>query len=275
MNRREFVGTLGAATLGTATGLIPPARRLPAVGLQLYTVRKLLARNWSRTLEQIAAIGYRELEFAGYFGQPPADIRRLLDSNGLKAPAGHFDRRDLLAPSSAPFDTAATMGHSWLVVAWVPPAERRTLDDWRRIADELNRIGERCRKAGLRFAYHNHDFEFAPIDGKLPYDILLEESDPELVRLEIDLYWVTKGGQDANGYLSRTAGRTGLVHVKESAGPPAHNMVNVGAGALDWKALLKTAWWGGVRHFFVEHDDPANPLAFCRASYAYLSYLEF
>jgi sugar phosphate isomerase/epimerase len=273
LTRREFVAVLGAAAL---TERLPRAfRRLPRVGLQLYTVRKALAGNWQQTMAEIAAIGYREVEFAGYFGQQPAAIRRVLDRVGLTAPAGHFEKKDLLASSSAPFDAAHALGHEWVLVAWIPPAERRTLDGWRRIADDLNRIGARAKQMGLRFAYHNQDYDGVPVAGKIPYDVLLGATDRNLVELEIDLYWLTKGGLDGASYLSRTAGRTRLVHVKESAGPPAHRMVNVGQGRMDWKGLLSTAWRSGVRHYFVEHDEPADPLAFCRASYAYLSQLDF
>jgi len=252
------------------------ARRLPRIGLQLYTVRKpLLLRTWQNTLAEIGAIGYREVEFAGYFGQQPATIRKVLDRFGLTAPAGHFEKKDLLAASSAPYDAAAALGHEWIIVAWIPPGERRTLDGWKRIADDLNRIGARARQVGLRFAYHNQDADFAPTQGKIPYDALLAATDRNLVELEIDLYWALKGGQDPAAYISRTGPRTRLVHVKDSAGPPAHRMVDVGHGRMDWKGLLSTAWRAGIRHYFVEHDDPADPIAFARSSFAYLSQLDF
>jgi sugar phosphate isomerase/epimerase len=273
MTRRSFLATVGAISFGTALPF--PARRLTRVGLQLYSVRHLLERDWSGTLAEIASIGYREVEFAGYFDRPPRTIRHLLDRLGLAAPAGHFSKEDLLAPSAAALDTAAVVGHSWVIVAWIAAEERRSLDGWRRIADDLNRIGERCRTRGLRFAYHNEDYDFAPAGGRIPFDVLLEATDPHLVDLELDLYWLTKGGGDPATYLARTAGRTRLVHVKDSAGPPAHRMVDVGQGALDWRRLVRTAWRAGVRHYFVEHDDPADPLAFCRTSYTYLSRLEF
>jgi sugar phosphate isomerase/epimerase len=273
MNRREFVAALGAAAL---TDRLPHrARRLPRIGLQLYTVRKPLARDWQGTLSEIAAIGYREVEFAGHFGQPPATIRRVLDRLGLTAPAGHFEKKDLLAASTAPFDAATALGHKWMMVAWIPPAERRNLDGWRKIAADLNRIGARARQVGLRFAYHNQDYDFVPTQGKIPFDVLLEATDRNLVELELDLYWTLKGGQDPAAYLARTAARTKLVHVKESAGPPAHRMVDLGHGRMDWKGLLSIAWRAGVRHYFVEHDEPADPLAFCRSSFVYLSHLDF
>jgi sugar phosphate isomerase/epimerase len=277
MTRRDFVAVLGAAALAGGLPLPPlPARRLSRIGLQLYTVRKpLLLRTWPNTLAEVAAIGYREVEFAGYFGQQPAAIKRVLDRVGLTAPAGHFDKKDLLAPSSAAYDAAAALGHDWVIVAWIPRGERRNLDGWKRIADELNRIGARARQVGLRFAYHNQDADFVPTEGKIPYDLLIQATDRNLVELEIDLYWAMKGGQDPAAYVSRTGPRTKLVHVKDSAGPPAHRMVDVGHGSMDWKGLLSTAWRAGVRHYFVEHDDAADPIAFARSSFVYLSQLDF
>lgn len=277
MTRRDFLALTGAAALAHGLPAFPGIlRRLPRIGLQLYTVRKpLLLRTWQNTLAEIAAIGYREVEFAGYFGQQPATIKKVLDRIGLTAPAGHFEKKDLLAPSSAPYDAAAALGHEWVIVAWIPPAERRTLDAWKRVADDLNRIGARARQVGLRFAYHNQDVDFVPTQGKIPYDVLLAATDRNLVELEIDLYWAMKGGQDPAAYLSRTSPRTRLVHVKDSAGPPAHRMVDVGHGRMDWKGILSTAWRVGVRHYFVEHDEPADPMAFARSSYVYLSHLDF
>ena len=270
MTRREFVATMAAVSFGS----LPP-RRLETIGLQLYTVRRLLARDWAGTIAAVAGLGYRELEFAGYFEQPATGIKRVLDQHGLSAPAGHFPKEVLLAPSNEPYEMAAAAGHKWVIVAWIDAEERETLNGWRRIADQFNRIGERCRRAGLRFAYHNEDYDFMPYHGRLPYDVLLEGTDPHLVDLEIDLYWMVKGGQDPAMYLPRTAGRTPLVHIKDTAGVPNHRQVDVGRGRINWKRLLGAAARANVRHYFVEHDDPEDPLGFCRASYDYLTHLEF
>lgn len=271
MTRRTFLATAAALALTPRLH----ARSPTAIGVQLYTVRRLLSADWEGTLAALGAIGYREMEFAGTFGQSPDAIRRVLDRHHLTAPAGHADKADLLGASSAALDSAAALGHRWLIVAWIAAAERRTLDDWRRVADQLNRAAERCRSAGLRFAYHNHDFEFASLEGKRPYDLLLEATDPALVELELDLYWVRHAGHDPVTYLRHTQGRVRLVHVKDSAGPPEHRMVDVGSGTTPWKTVLGVAKEVGVRHYFVEHDQPADPLASCRTSYDYLSRLEF
>jgi sugar phosphate isomerase/epimerase len=139
----------------------------------------------------------------------------------------------------------------------------------------LNRAGEAASRGGIRFAYHNHDFEFAPMENRLPYDVLLESTDPRHVSFELDLYWITKGGQDPLAYFGRWPGRFRMVHVKDSAGPPEHRMADVGAGTIDWGRIFKHRKEAGTEHFFVERDDPPDPFASVAASYAYLRDLRF
>ena len=150
-----------------------------------------------------------------------------------------------------------------------------TLDGWKRVAEEFNRVGQLAKDTGIQFAYHNHDFEFPKMEGRIPFDVLLESTDPKLVQLEIDLYWITKGGQDPLAYFSRWPGRVPLVHVKDSMGGPEHKMVDVGAGKIDWKRIFAKREQAGIKHFFVEHDQPPQPFEDIAMSYKYLSQLEF
>jgi sugar phosphate isomerase/epimerase len=277
MDRREFLGATSAIALGS---LLPPAcrpshaARLDRIGLQLYTVRDVLQRDFEGTLARVAQIGYKEVEFAGYFDHSPADVRAMLDRHGLSAPSVHTGS---IAPDDwkAALDAAKVVGHQYIVVPWVPQEKRMTLDGWKRVAEEFNRAGETARAAGLQFAYHNHDFEFPRMEGRIPFDVLLESTDPKLVQLEIDLYWITKGGQDPLAYFARWPGRVPLVHVKDSMGEPEHKMVDVGAGKIDWKRIFAKREQAGIRHFFVEHDQPPQPFDDIAASYKYLSQLEF
>ena len=248
-------------------------RKLDRIGLQLYTVRHAMEKDVEGTIARVAAIGYREVEFAGYFGKSARDVRALLDKNGLSSPSSHIS----LAPDQwrAALDAAPVIGHRYLVLAWIPAEERHTLDDYKRWAERLNRAGTEAKAAGLQFAYHNHDFEFAPLEGKLPYDVLLAETDPKLVQLEVDLYWITKGGQDPLAYFARWPGRFPMVHVKDSAGPPDHRIVEVGAGKIDFKKIFAQSDQAGIKHYFVEHDEPADAFASIRASCEYLKRLEF
>jgi sugar phosphate isomerase/epimerase len=139
----------------------------------------------------------------------------------------------------------------------------------------LNRAGEAAARAGIHFAYHNHDFEFIALDGRLPYDVLLQATAPRHVTFELDLYWITRGGQDPLAYFARWPGRFRLVHVKDSDGPPDHRMADVGSGTIDWGRIFAHGKQAGIEHFFVERDDAPEPLASIAASYAYLHKLRF
>jgi sugar phosphate isomerase/epimerase len=274
LDRREFLAIgAGIAAVPSRFPFLASGDRLDAVGLQLYTVRSVLQKDFEGTLARVAEIGYREVELAGTFGRTARDVRAMLDRHGLRAPSAHTSKEALEREPERVLDDAATLGQRYVCVAWVAEQERRALDDWKRIAQAFNRIGERCRAAGLQFAYHNHDFEFVPLAGRVPYDVLLAETDRGLVQLELDLYWITKGGADPFAYFAQYPGRFPLVHVKDSAGPPEHRMVDVGSGTIDFRRIFARRD-AGIRHFFVEHDQPADPLASIRASFAHLKQLE-
>jgi sugar phosphate isomerase/epimerase len=273
MNRRSFVQAMSLPLVRPMFGAIRrPRDRLQRIGLQLYTVRDLMQADVGRTLEQVAAIGYREVEFAGYFGESPARLRLLLDAVGLSAPSSHFSLADLTKDSERGFDAAEIIGHRYLVVPSLDPEDRRSLDDYRRVAAALNRAGELARARGLRVAYHNHDFELAPIDGALPYDVLLSETDPALVCFEMDFYWMTRGRADPLAYFERHPGRFHLCHLKDM--DRRGEMTDVGAGQIHFRTILLRRAQAGLRHFYVEHDHPADPLASIRASHGFLRKLE-
>ena len=277
IDRREFIGTMGAVAVGAVLPACSPARsatRLSQVGVQLYTVRSLMEKDVERTLAGVAAAGYSEVEFAGYFNKTPAEIKAMLDRHGLVSPSVHSGS---MAPAdwAKALEAANVIGHKFIVMPWIPVERRKTLDDWKQVAADFNRVAASAKAAGLQFAYHNHDFEFPLVEGKVPYDVLLAETDPNLVKLEIDLYWITKGGQDPLAYFARWPGRIPLVHVKDGKGPPDWAMTEVGSGAIDWKRIFGKSQQAGIQHYFVEHDQPADPIASITASCAYLKKLEF
>lgn len=277
--RRAFVQTsaaaLAAATLPRWSGIGPAGERIERIGVQLYTVRAEMERDLEGTLARVAEIGYKEVEFAGYFGRSPEQIKATLDRVGLTSPSGHMPYESLGDDWGQVLDRAAAIGHQYAVVAWTPQEERRTMDDWKRIAEKFNRAGEQTRRAGLTFAYHNHDFEFTAIDGHLPFDLLLERTDPSIVKLEMDLYWITLAGGDPFAYFSKYPGRFPMVHVKDlkrGAKPP---MVDVGTGDINFSAIFARRKDAGIEHYFVEHDEPASAFDSISASYRYLKQLEF
>lgn len=274
MDRRSFLHALSAPLAVPAANAISPRRdRLDRIGVQLYTLRDLMGADVARTLERVAAIGYREVEFAGYFGESPGRLRLVLDAVGLAAPSAHVSLEELSDDSARVLDSAEAIGHRYLVVPSLAPGDRATLDDFRRVAARLNQAGEAAAARGLHVAYHNHDFELATLEGRRPYDVLLQETDPRLVAFEMDFYWMVNGGADPLAYFARHPGRFHLCHAKDRGRRGA--MADVGAGRIDFRALLAAGGAAGLRHVYVEHDHPADPLASVRASYRYLAALDF
>ncbi len=280
IDRRDFLGSIAAGLLlpRLSPKAEPPSRRAAEpptfpLGIQLYAVRDVIKTDLPGTLAALAAMGYREVELAGLYGRTAAEFRALLDAAGLKAPAGHVGVPALTDEIEQTIADAKALGHRYLILPWIGE-EYRSADGWKRGAELLNRAGERCRAAGLTVGYHNHDFEFLPLPGApgdCGYDALLRHTDPTLVVFELDLFWIRKGSRDALAYFRQHSGRFRAVHVKDMAADGA--MVDVGQGVMDWKTLLHAAHQAGVEHFFAEHDEATDQLAFARASADYLKTL--
>lgn len=293
-DRRSFLKNAGAITLGSLifSPFDTQAKRPEDIGLQLYTLRDALEQNLTGTLEKVAAIGYKNLESAmgkegHYYGRKPKAFKALLKELGLKLRSSHvltgISQGDAPVTEYATLthgltrlvDEAAETGQAYLVCAWLAPHERKTLDDYIRLADLFNKAGEACKNAGLQFAYHNHDFEFQPLEGKLPYDLLLAETDPELVRMELDLYWIKKAGYDPLAYFQRYPGRFPLWHVKDMEKGGDHSFTEVGRGVIDFKSIFSHARQSGMEYFFVEQDISSDPLQSITTSYSYLSQMTY
>ena len=270
ITRRDAIRTLGA--LAAAAALPARAHHRPrAIGIQLYTVRALMPAAPERTLEALAAIGYREVELAGLYGSSAKQMRARLDRAGLRAVSAHHSIEELRDGWPKVAGDARALGVEYVVCPWVNVGDR-TLDGFHRLARDFNAVGARARDAGLTFAYHDGDYAHAPsADGNVPYDILLTECDPALVEFEIDLYWMITGGADPLAYFARWPGRFPMLHVKDRARDGA--MTDAGAGTIDFRTILARGDAAGVQHWFVEHDEAKDPLASARASYAYLSAL--
>jgi sugar phosphate isomerase/epimerase len=282
MRRRQFIRRSSAAL--AATALLGPsaARALAAaraagvpdrLGVQLYTVRDVFPDDVVGVLEAIRRMGYEELEFAGYAGREPVAMRAVIDAVGLTAPSTHVPLDALRGDLDRLIETCRTMGHRYLTLPWIAPEMRTSVDDYLRLADELNGIGERTDAGGVRLVYHNHDFEFETFGGERPaYDAFVERLDARLVELELDLYWITLAGHDPVAYFERYPGRFPLWHVKDGSGPEL-TMSDVGAGRMDWARIFGASETAGLRHAVVEHDEPADSLASVRASIDYLTAL--
>jgi sugar phosphate isomerase/epimerase len=267
VHRRDLLKMVAYSALPGVTRLplSPPLKR---VGVQLYTLRDLMQSDTQRTLQQVAALGCKEVEFAGYFDHPPKRLRRWLDDAGLTAPSAHLPLDNPQLDLQATLDAAAILGHSYIVLASLPLLER-SIEDFQRAARRLNRIGSLARARGIRAAYHNHDFEFKETSGRRPYTVLLEETDPALVGMEMDVYWMTKAGEDPLAYFHRYPGRFHLCHLKDM--DQKRRMTDVGSGLIDFPKILAARESAGFRHFFIEHDNPSDALSSVRSSLRYLN----
>jgi sugar phosphate isomerase/epimerase len=277
VDRRTFLKT-GVAGLGgawllgsgcaangyTADGAASGER----IGVQLYTVRDRLEKDFAGTMEQVAAVGYREVEFAGYYDRTPEQVRVLLDRLDLTAPSTHVGLDIVRKNLDQTLSAAQIIGHRYVIVPWIEESLRNA-EGYRQLAAELNRYGAAARERGIRFGYHNHEFEFLPLTGgQTGMDILLAETDPALVDFELDLFWTVKAGRDPVEVFARHPGRFPLWHVKDMADVRgAQRMVEVGTGGIDFGRIFANAAKSGLRHFFVEHDEPADSLASLRTSY--------
>lgn len=263
--------------------------RIDPIGLQLYTVRQEMERDFEGALEKVAAIGYKEVEFAGYFEHAAQTVRVVLERYGLTAPSVHVDYQSLESNWQQAVDTAQIIGHKYIVNSMVDINLLGEPDVWKHAADTFNRAGEVSKKAGIQFAYHNHYWEFLPLDGKTPYDLLLEACDPDLVKMEMDLCWIAAVEQDPLLYFQRYPGRFPLVHVKQLKKLPVRTLddgpllyertlpdiTEVGEGVIDWRRLFSQSTQAGIQHFFVEHDAASSPLGSIKTSYDYLDQLRF
>jgi sugar phosphate isomerase/epimerase len=281
MDRRTFLGSATAAAVMTQFSWAASQPRIEKIGLELYTVRDLLKKDFEGTLAKVAKIGYKEVELAGYLNDlpkvnPPVKrLREILDSDGLSAPSSHV-AYNMLSPENWPkvIEASKVLGHEYIVNPSIDRELTKTSDGWKRAAETFNRAGEESLKAGIQLGYHNHVEEFKALpDGKLPYDILLTECDPKLLKMEIDLGWAHEAKADPLAYFAKYPDRFPLVHVKDF--DTKDMMTEVGSGVIDWKAIFAKADLAGIKHYFVEHDQPMAPMESIQKSYSYLEKLRF
>jgi sugar phosphate isomerase/epimerase len=281
--RREFLQT---GSLAAALGAVAPAKQLHTIGVQLYTVRTVLPQKPAETLKAIHDIGYRELE-ATYAGLDK--IWPAVQASGMKPVSIHLD--STMVTKGNPDDLARALdqlkqrGFTYAVFPYLPPAERGGLDVIKGVAGKFNMAAEKCRAAGLRFCYHNHAFEFEPMEGTTPFQVMLDNTDKKLVGIEMDAFWVSVAGHDPVEMLKKLSGRVPLLHCKDKASGtevmykesvPRTAFKEVGSGVIEWPKVLKAAASAGAEHYFVEQDQtPGDPVESLRQSFGYLSKLNY
>ena len=281
MDRRTFIASTTAAAFASRFSWAGAVHRIQRVGLELYTVRGALNQDFEGTIARVAKVGYKEVELAQFFAHmpdynpSPKRTHEILAANGLTAPSTHVPY-SALSPENWPkvIEASKIVGNSYIVNPSIDRAVLAQPDGWKRAAETFNRAGAESKKSGIQLAYHNHVEEFKPLpDGKLPYDVLLAESDPHLVKMEMDLGWACDAGVNPVKYFEKYPGRFPLVHVKDFT--KDGTMVDLGKGAIDWKAILSKSDVAGIKHYFFEYDDPKDPFASIQIGYEYLEKLRF
>ena len=267
ISRRNFIVTTGLATTAVlASPSFAFSMNKKEIGLQLYTLREELPKDVKGTLEKVAQAGYTNVETYGFstkdqfWGLTPKELKKILDDNGLKAVSGHYNLGSFLYDGNtqeliASIEAAKILKSEFLTVPWVDEPFRRNVEDYKKIAARVNEAAKMCKNAGLKLAYHNHDFEFQKHDGVTGYEILLKETDKDLVFFELDLYWVIHSGNDPLKLFKENPGRFKMWHVKDK--DKINNDLNteVGSGTIDFKPIFKEAKQLGMVHFFVEQEN--------------------
>jgi sugar phosphate isomerase/epimerase len=271
-SRRTFIQQ--AAVL-TSAALLSPAfltKEKYKMGLQLYSIRDAMAADLKGTLKTVSGFGYEEVEIYGfkdlkYYGLAPKAFRQLLDDNNLTTSSGHYDLTQFMLPGTDDalkkyidecMEGAHALNQKYIVWPWTAP-EFRSLDNFKVVAEKLNRIGEQLKPANLQTAYHNHDFEFIEYDGKIGYDIILKETDPSLVKIQMDLYWMTRASKlTPHDYFAQYPGRFVSWHIKDMNKSDRDLHEIVGEGSINFKPILEDAKLAGLQHVFVEQGNNYN-----------------
>ena len=278
MDRRHFLSTTSAVLLATACQSAPvpiaAKRRISKVGLQTYTLRDAMADDFDGTFQMIKDVGYDFVELNGrnFADRSPVELRRILDDVGLPAPATHVDYDSLANDPAKLADTVSILGCKFAILPYLSD-DQRSLDDYKRHADMLNRSADAMKPAGVAVAYHNHQFEFLDLgDGQTGMDVLLSETDADLVAFELDMFWAALAQINIPALLTSNAGRFRLCHIKDMSGDPAalmasgdygkivnELMVNVGEGSLPFESYFALNDVSGMEYFIAEHDSPSKP----------------
>jgi len=266
--RRDFLkqaGLLAAAAYAQPLHLLA-APAPTKVGLQLYSLRDYIGQDAKSVLAKVAKAGYQEVETygyspaTGYWGMKPTEFKSVLAGNGLSTPSGHYGLNDFFRDGNETDLTniiaaARGCGQTYLVVPSLDGKLLQSVADFKTIASRLNQAGKRCQAAGLQLGYHNHNFEFKPIDGTMLYDVMLRETDPKLVVFEMDLYWVVRAGQDPAKLIQAHPGRFPLWHVKDMDKAKPELNTEVGSGSIDFRKLATLGGTAGLKHLFMEQEN--------------------
>jgi sugar phosphate isomerase/epimerase len=281
LSRRDFLraGTAAVGSLAFSPLRVAAEHSRP-LGAQLYTVRKEAEDDLPRVLQQIRTIGYDEVEtYWNVYSHPATKLLKMILDAGLKVPAGHFDYDGL----ATKFDYAKELGVEFIVCPMLPRNMWNSLEGFQRAADQFNDWGERARRLGMRFAFHNHNYEFRRFGHTTGFQTLVERTDPKFVFFEMDCYWITQAGESPLAMFKKLGKRIRLLHLKDrkpgfapsqELNSAAEHFTEIGNGSIDWKGILAAAQQNGIEHMFVEQDESErSPIESLRISYRNLQHV--
>lgn len=314
-NRRTFIKnasmTAAAVSLSPFQEVFEDLKRVKKIGIQLFSLPKMLDKDFAAGIKMLAQMGYTEVELfgpfpfsdakaqanwkaigsqlgfngSGYFGKDIKEVKTILADNGIKTPSTHTDFDTLVNNMDKLGEAAQVLGHQYVVLPAIPDANRQTLDDYKRTAETFNKIGENAKKVGLKFGYHNHGYGLKAVNGFTPLSIIFDQTDPNLVFFELDIFWTAAAGVDPIAYLEKYPNRYKMLHLKDMkekktfSGDGSNapqwielfpNMTTAGDGVMDLKGIVKKAQAIGVQHFFVEQDMVAQPEIALKRSFDFL-----
>lgn len=258
MNRRNFIkqsALLGAGTI-VAPSLFTEAKPIKKFGVQLYSVRDLMPKDAKGTMKKLAEMGYTQFESYGgpdfLWGMAPKECKTFLGDMGVKMISTHFDMNKDLDKN---IERGAEAGLKYMLCPYLGP--QKSLDDWKKKAEQFNQVGEKVSKAGMKFGYHNHDYSFKALEGQIPHELLLANTDPKYVMFELDLCWIVAAGQDTVAHLNKYGKRYELVHIKDMVKDNNGKVTqkDLGLGSVDFATILKTAKKVGVKYYIVEQEQ--------------------
>ncbi len=269
--RRNFIKQSGLITAGLMMNPSDLLKKQKNVGIQLYSVRDEIFKDPRGVIKKIAVAGYSEVEMFGlsaenkFYGLTVKEFAQLLKDNKLKIPSGHYAPENFLFENGNGDDVknfcevGNTLGNKYIIIPWMKEERRKTIDQYKVLAERINKAGEICKKANLQLAYHNHDFEFADMNGQHGYDVLLNNTDKDLVKMEMDIYWVVRAGYDPIELFKKHPGRFHLWHVKDMDKADRTKNTEVGNGTVDFKTIFANAKLSGVKHYMVEQENNYKP----------------
>ena len=282
--RRNFLKQSAILTSGFAMTPSDLFLTQTKIGLQLYTLRDDIAKDVKGVIGKVAAAGYKEVETFGlskeqkFFGLSVKEFGQLLKANNLTTPSGHYMPSEMLFENGNGddvkklCDVGNTLGHKYIVIPYLEAGRRKSIDQYKALAERMNKAGEICKKANLQLAYHNHDFEFLEIDGQRGYDVFMNETDKGLLKLELDLYWVVRAGLNPVDLFKKQPGRFPMVHIKDMDKVDRTQNTEIGNGSINFKKIIANAKLGGIKHYYVEHENNYAPdtIGSIQKSYAYI-----